>query len=79
LAPGVSPTERIRAELDALFAADRDLASILEDVGRLSVRLVLQAALEAEVTAQRPRRHQRRPRRITLATDTLRAVLSATH
>jgi putative transposase len=50
VAPGVSPTERIRAELDALFAADRNLAAILEDVGRLSVRLVLQAALEAEVT-----------------------------
>jgi putative transposase len=50
VASGVSPTERIRAEIDALFAADRDLASILEDVGRLSVRLVMQAALEAEVT-----------------------------
>jgi transposase-like protein len=46
----VSPTERVRAEIDELFSSDRDLASILEDVARLSVRLVMQAALEAEVT-----------------------------
>jgi transposase-like protein len=45
----VSPVERIRAEIDQLFSSDRDLASILEDVARLSVRLVFQAALEAEV------------------------------
>jgi putative transposase len=45
----VSPVERIRAEIDQLFRSDRDLASILEDVARLSVRLVFQAALEAEV------------------------------
>jgi putative transposase len=46
----VSPVERIRAEIDQLFSSDRDLASILEDVARLSVRLVFQTALEAEVT-----------------------------
>jgi putative transposase len=45
----VSPTERIRDELDELFGSDRELASILEDVARLSVRLVFQTALEAEV------------------------------
>jgi hypothetical protein len=45
----VSPVERIRAEIYQLFHSDRDLALILEDVARLSVRLVLQAALEAEV------------------------------
>jgi putative transposase len=45
----VSPVERIRAEIDQLFSSDHDLASILEEVARLSVRLVLQAALEAEV------------------------------
>jgi hypothetical protein len=45
----VSPVERIRAEIDQLFNSDRDLALILEDVARLSVRLVFQAALEAEV------------------------------
>jgi putative transposase len=45
----VSPTERIRAEIDQLFAADRDLGEVLEDVARLGARLLLQAALEAEV------------------------------
>jgi putative transposase len=45
----VSPVERVRAEIDQLFGSDRDLGSILEEVARLSVRLVLQAALEAEV------------------------------
>jgi putative transposase len=45
----VSPVERIRAEVDQLFSSDHDLASILEEVARLSVRLVLQTALEAEV------------------------------
>jgi hypothetical protein len=39
----VSPTERLRAEIDELFAVDRELASILEDVARLSVRSMLQA------------------------------------
>jgi hypothetical protein len=46
----VSPTQRIRAEIDELFTADRDLGEILEDVARLGARLLLQAALEAEVT-----------------------------
>jgi transposase-like protein len=41
--------ERIRAEIDQLFGSGRDLALVLEDVARLSVRLVFQAALEAEV------------------------------
>jgi putative transposase len=45
----VSPVERIRAEIDQLFSSDHDLALILEEVARLSVRLVLQTALEAEV------------------------------
>jgi transposase-like protein len=45
----VSPVERLRAEIHQLFSSDHDLASILEDVARLSVRLVLQTALEAEV------------------------------
>jgi putative transposase len=45
----VSPLERIRAEIDQLFSSDRDLALVLEDVARLSVRLVFQTALEAEV------------------------------
>jgi transposase-like protein len=46
----VSPTERIRAEIHELFSTARDLGEILEDVARLGARLLLQAALEAEVT-----------------------------
>ncbi len=46
----VSPTERIRADIDELFAGEGDLGRTLEEVARLGVRLVLQAALEAEVT-----------------------------
>jgi putative transposase len=45
----VSPTERVRAEIHALFASERDLASILEDVAWLTVRLMMQTAIEAEV------------------------------
>jgi putative transposase len=45
----VLPTERARAEIDERFASDRDLASMLEDVARLTVRLLMQTALEAEV------------------------------
>ncbi len=47
----VSPTEHVRAQIDELFGSGADLAEVLEEVGRLSVRLVLQAALEAEVDA----------------------------
>lgn len=49
MARRVSPTERLRAQIDELFASDRELASILEDVARLSVRLMMQTAIEAEV------------------------------
>jgi putative transposase len=57
----VSPTERIRAEIEALFASERDLASTLEDVARLSVRLMMQTAIEAEVDEFLGRaRYQRR-------------------
>src|SRR5215211_2794641 len=60
----VSPVERIRAEIDQLFGSGHDLALILEDVARLSVRLVFQAALEAEVDAFLGReRYQRRDER----------------
>jgi len=45
----VSPPERIRSEIEDLFAYDRTLAEVLE-VARLSVRLVTQAGVEAEVT-----------------------------
>src|SRR6266498_210347 len=45
----VSPTDRIRAEIDALFDADRNLVDVLEDVARLGARLLIQTAVEAEV------------------------------
>jgi hypothetical protein len=48
--PRLSPAERVRAEIDELFASEQDLGEVLEEVARLSVRLVIQAAVEAEVT-----------------------------
>jgi putative transposase len=45
----VLPTARLRAEIDELFGSERELASILEEVARLSVRLMMQTAIEAEV------------------------------
>src|SRR6266496_379195 len=45
----VSPTGKIRAEIDALFDGERDLSEIIEDVARLGARLIIQTALEAEV------------------------------
>ena len=47
----VSPTEAVRAEIDELFGSGRDIAEILEEVMRLSARLVLQQVLEEEVTS----------------------------
>jgi putative transposase len=47
----VSPTEKIRAEIDALFGGDRELGEVIEDVARLGARLIIQTALEAEVDA----------------------------
>jgi len=46
----VSPTDRIRARIDELFGQDRQLPEILEDVARLGAQLLMQAALEAEIT-----------------------------
>ena len=46
----VSPTERIRGHIDELFAEGRPLPEILEEVARLGAQLLMQAALEAEVT-----------------------------
>ena len=46
----VSPTGRIRHHIDELFASDRPLPEILEEVARLGAQLLMQAALEAEVT-----------------------------
>ena len=46
----VSPTERIRGHIDELLASGRQLPEILEEVARLGAQLLMQAALEAEVT-----------------------------
>jgi putative transposase len=46
----VSPTDRICGHIDELFASGRQLPEILEDVARLGARLLMQAALEAEIT-----------------------------
>jgi putative transposase len=60
----VSPTEQLRAEIDDLFGQsdeERQLGGTLEDVARLGARLLLQTALEAEVTEFLCRnRHERR-------------------
>ena len=50
MARRVSPTDRIRGHIDALFAQGRPLPEILEEVARLGAQLLMQAALEAEVT-----------------------------
>jgi putative transposase len=47
----VTAADRVRMEIDGLFADPKqELGAILEEVARLSVRLVFQSALEAEVT-----------------------------
>jgi putative transposase len=46
----VLPTNRIRDHIDELFAQGRPLPEILEEVARLGAQLLMQAALEAEVT-----------------------------
>jgi transposase-like protein len=46
----VSPTDRIHGHIDELFAQNKSLPEILEDVARLGAQLLMQAALEAEIT-----------------------------
>lgn len=46
MAPGVSPTETIRAQIHDLFAGDGDLMGAIEQVARLSVRLTFQSVVE---------------------------------
>jgi putative transposase len=46
----VSPTEKIRAQIDTLFDGSRELVEIIEDIARLGAQLIIQTALEAEVT-----------------------------
>src|SRR4030095_13632152 len=58
----VSPTDRLRAEIDALFTGERDLVEVLEDVARLGARLLIQTAVAAEGAEFRGRpRSQRAP------------------
>lgn len=54
MAPRVSPTERIRAEIHALFDGDVELGAVLEQVARLSVRLTFQGVLEEIVAERQP-------------------------
>jgi transposase-like protein len=61
VAPRVSPTETIRAEIHALFAGDGDLLSAIEQVARLSVRLTFQSVIEEIVVDELCReRYERR-------------------
>ena len=46
----VSPTDRVRGHIDELFASGKTLPEILEDAARLGAQLLMQAALEAEIT-----------------------------
>src|SRR5665811_698891 len=46
---GVSPTDKIRHQIDALFEEGIDLARTLEQVARLGAQLIIQTAVEAEV------------------------------
>jgi Transposase, Mutator family len=58
----LSPVDRVRAQIEELFASEQPLAEILEQVARLSIRLVLQSAVEAEVSVFLGRdRYQRDP------------------
>jgi putative transposase len=57
MAARVSPTERIRAQMDERFASEGDFGEVLEQVARL----LLQTAPEAEVTEHLGRdRYERR-------------------
>ena len=47
----ISPTQRLQAEIDEVFAGGEDLAGAIERVARLGAQLLLQSALEAEVSA----------------------------
>ena len=46
----VTPSERLRAEVDEVFAGGADLATAIEQVARIGARLLLQTAIEAEAT-----------------------------
>jgi putative transposase len=46
----VTPSEWLRVEVDEVFAGGADLAIAIERVARVGARLLLQTALEAEVS-----------------------------
>lgn len=46
-----SAAQRLQAEIDQVFAGGEDLAGAIQQVAVLDARLLLQAAIEAEVTA----------------------------
>ena len=47
----LSPAQRLQAEIDGVFAGGEDLAGAIEEVARLGARLLLQTAIQAEVSA----------------------------
>ena len=51
MSKGVSPAERLRVQIDEVFAGGQDLARALEEVAQLGAQLLLQCAVEAEVAA----------------------------
>ncbi len=56
----LSPAQRLQAEIDGVFAGGEDLAGAIEEVARLGARLLLQTAIEAEVSAfLGPERYER--------------------
>jgi putative transposase len=61
VAPRVSPTKTIRAEIHQLFADGGELLSVIEQVARLSVRLTFQSVIEEIVCEELGRgRYERR-------------------
>jgi hypothetical protein len=46
----VTLSERLRAEVDEVFAGGADLATAIEQVARIGARLLLQTAIEVEAT-----------------------------
>jgi transposase-like protein len=61
VAPRVSPTEAIRAEIHELFASEGELHDVLEQVARLTVRLTFQSVVEEIVCDELGReRYERR-------------------
>ena len=45
----VTPSERLRHELDVLIGGAGELADPIEEIGRLGGRLIIQQALEDEL------------------------------